>query len=291
VVNGVGNDHVVVASGPNGSVQITEGGKTATFDAGYLHSITVNTALDGRSTVQVQGTPAGVKVNVIDGVGSLDAVTVGNGSLAGLGGPVNVTSNSSPTQVTVDDSADAANRQTTITNNSVQISGLPAVTYSGQTVAGVTLLGGSGADNTFINSTAATTPVSVHTGYGLNTVYVGNGSLAGIAGPVNVQQSKTSTTSLVVDDFKESGRNATLTSNSLSFTGVPAITFSGINSLEVVGGTGNNTITVNSVPPMTTVKIYKNKNTVNGPAASLVTVYAGIPIQDIQTIGLNPIIH
>jgi len=274
VVNGSANDNIVVASSPSGSAQITEGGQTTLLDAGYLHSITVDTAT-GHNTVNIMGTPAGVAVNVNDG--GTDAVTIGNGSLASIGGPVkiNSASNTSPTTVTVDDSADTASSSATITKGSVQFSGLPTVNYSGPGLIGLTVLGGSGNDNFFVQSTAAGTPLSVLTGGGQNDVYVGNiGSLAGLAAPVNVQHSNSSgKTNLIVDDANESGRSATVTSTSVSFTGVSPITYSGMSSLQVAGAKGSNTITVNSVSSATPVTIFDPlHNPVTGPAASSVTI-------------------
>jgi hypothetical protein len=288
VINGTPNDHIVVANGPNGSLQVTEGGQVATFGAGYLHSITINTA-SGQNSVQVLGTPTGVPLTLNDGATSTDAVTIGNGSLAGLGGAVNVNSNTSTkTTVTVNDSADATNRLTTITNNSVQTSGLPTVNYSGTGVAGLNFISGTGYDGVFVYSTAANAPVNLTVGGGQDTVFVGdNGSLAGIAGAVNVQHGNNSgKTGLVVDDYAESGRNATITSSSVSFTGIPTITYGGLSSLEVVGASGNNTITVNSVPALVPVTIYNTlHNKVTGPAASAVTTYLSIPVSDLISIG------
>ncbi len=146
--------------------------------------------------------------------------------------------------------------------------------YAG-TVVGLTVDGGSGNDTFNVQSTVATTPVTVHTGVGQNTVNVGNnGSLAGIAGAVNVDHSLISgKTSLVINDEGESGRNATITSGGVNFTGVAPITYTDLNSLEVEGANGNNTITVNSIPTGSTVLILNGKhNAVKGPAAGAVLV-------------------
>ncbi len=275
VVQGNTSDHIVVSAAANGSVTITAAGQTATFDPGYLKSITINSNA-GTNSIQILSVPAGVSVSVKDDLGGTDNVTVGNGSLAAVAGPVSVSNTSGKTTLTLDDSADTANRNATITSSSVQFAGLSPVSYSGK-VTSLQVKGGQGTDSYYVNSTASGTPVNIVTSVGVDSVYVGNGSLAHIAAAVNVQ-SNSSRTSLYVNDSSESGRNATMTSNSVSFTGVPAITFGGnVTALDVIGASGHNTITVASVPSSVPVAVYNMAhNTVTGAAASSVTKYAGL---------------
>jgi hypothetical protein len=289
-VNGSSNDHIVVSVTANGGVQVTAGGQTGTFAPGSLQSITINSAY-GQNSIQILAVPSGVSVNVTQAHGGTDSVTVGNGSLASVGGPVSVSNTSGKTALTIDDSTDAADSTATLTNGSVQFAGMSPVSYSGN-VTSLQVKGGSGSDTFSVTGTASGTPVAIVTGVGLNKVYVGSGSLANIAAGVNVQANASGQTSLIVDDYQESGRSATVTGSSVSFTGVPAITYSNITSLGVVGSGGWNTVTVASVPSGVPVTIYNTQhNYVWGPAASTVIQSWNLPLWDLPLGSTPPVFH
>ena len=290
VVNGGTSDSIVVNTSASGSVQVTASGQTGSFPPGFVKTIAVNTGL-GYNSVKILSVPAGVKVSVGSTQGGIDTVTIGNGTLASVAGPVSVSHSSGSTSLTIDDSTDPTDRIATITNNSVQFSGLNAVSYSGNVTA-LKVLGGSGTNNFFVNSTAAGTPLSVLTGAGQNTVWVGSGSLAGIAGAVNVQHNNASgSTNLIIDDYKETGRNAILNSGSVAFSGVPTIAYSSVSALTVVGASGSNMIVVNSLTPGTSVTLYNTQhNAVVGAAWWQVAQNYFLPIWDIPTVGHSPIL-
>jgi subtilase family serine protease len=286
---GVANDVVTVGTNPSGGVSVTENGRTLSFARGLLSSVSI-APRQGNNQVFVNAVPAGVTVNVNGAYLGNDTVTVGNGSLAAVAGPVNVSNTSGKTALTIDDSADGTSRQVTVTNGSVQFSGLSKVSYSGG-ITSLKVLGGSGNDGFFVNSTASGTPVSVVTGAGQNSVWVGTGgSLAGIASAVNVQHANASgATSLVIDDYKESGRSATISSSAVNFTGVPTITYSSIDALTVVGASGSNTIAVNSLPSGVSLTVYNTRyNTLSGALAPRVTRYYGVPIWDLSFVAYAP---
>jgi hypothetical protein len=265
VVNAATNDTVVVDSAADGTAYVTASGRTSTFSPGVLQSIAIN-AYGGQNTIRVLSVPSGVGVSVQGWYGGVDNVTIGNGTLASVGGPVSVSNTSG--NITVDDSADAAGRAVTVTNSSVQFAGLSPVTYSG-TNSSLTVRGGSGTNSFAVLSTAGGTPLSVVTGAGQNAVSVGNnGSLAGIAAAVNVQHNSGSgSTSLTVDDHNEYGRSADVNSGQVAFTGVAPVTYSNIDSLSVVGASGYNWIEVDSVPSGVPVTIYNTEcNYVYGAA-------------------------
>jgi subtilase family serine protease len=280
--SGAANNVITVNRNGWGGVTVTENGHSADFDPGQVSSVSINPG-GGTNQVSILGVPARVAVNVSGTLGSNDSVTVGSGSLANVAGPVSVSNTSGKTALTIDDSADTANRMVTITNGSVQFSGAYNVSYSGQITA-LKVLGGSGNVGYFVNSTASATPLSLVTGIGQNSVFVGNGSLASIAAGVNVQANASGQTSLIVDDYKESGRNATVTSSSVTFTGVPAVTFSNISALTVVGSGGWNQIQVASVPSGVPVTIYNTAHNWVWGAAWQASQYYGLPSWDL--IGL-----
>jgi hypothetical protein len=184
VINGTDSDHIVINAGGRavgaGSVQIKAGGQWVQFDPGYLHTITVDCGM-GQTSVQIWGVPAGVSVRVNSLASSHDTVTVGDGSLEFIAGPVEV----------------------------------------------------NGGGNT----------------------------------------------ALRIDDYKDSSGNATVTDHSVSFAGVPTISYGDVGSLDVVGASGKNLITVNSVNSSIPVTIWNGiHNAVTGPAKSKVVVNAGLPI-------------
>jgi hypothetical protein len=288
VVYGNNNDHIVVRETADSGVQITAAGQTETFDAGYLRSITIN-ANAGTNSIRVLSVPAGVSVSVKDVLGGIDSVTVGNGSLASVGGPVRVSNTSGKTSLTIDDSADQTGRMATLHSGEVWFLGLQKVSYSGKVTA-LKVLSGQGTNTYFVESTAAGTPVSILSGIGHDTVII-DGSLADIAAGVYVQGSNASRSTLIVDDSLDSGRSATVTSSSVTFTGRPAITYTGLKELDVVGAGGHNTITVASVPSGVPVSVYNTAhNVVTGAAASKVTQYSGLPLWDLfrKSRGIAP---
>ena len=96
-----------------------------------------------------------------------------------------------------------------------------------------------------------------------------NGSLASIAAPVTVQHSNTSwQTTVDVDDSAETGRAVQVSSNSVSFTNVPLISFGAISSLQIVGSGGYNNINVSSPPSGPSLSLYNMQhNYLTGSAA------------------------
>jgi hypothetical protein len=93
---------------------------------------------------------------------------------------------------------------------------LTGVSYGG--LQSPTVLGGAN-DQFTVQSTAAGTPLTVKTGAGTNSVFIGNGSghlhtLGGIASPINVvQRSGGGSTSLIIDDSADTSRGLSLSSS------------------------------------------------------------------------------
>jgi hypothetical protein len=281
------NDQIVVTQAPasaGSGVRATLNGQTVTFPANMITAVTI-TAGFGSNTVKILGTPPGVGVTVNGWLyGSSDSVYVGwSGLGTSWGGAVNLNYQISPATLTVDDSLDLTSRTATVATGAVNFQGLSPVTYSGN----VTSLKVTGADSPYVNdsitvlSTAAATPVTVYTGAGLNSVYVGNNHLmTGILGAIDVERGAGSgQTNLFVDDSGELGRKAVVTFNSVQFQGLGTITYGGgISSLSLMGSPAISAsvydeVLVNSVSPNTPVTIYDELlSNVNGPAWLSTTV-------------------
>ena len=151
-----------------------------------------------------------------------------------------------PTTLTIDDSADSAAAVYTITNSTVQINNTVIVTYAG--ISGLTLNGGSGNNVYNVESTAASTPVTVKTGDGTDTVNLGStgNSLSNLLGLVTIK-GKGGATTLNINSQEDSDLNYVLTSTTLSLpanvytASTPVLSFASIGNLDLNTGTGSST--------------------------------------------------
>jgi hypothetical protein len=283
------------------SVYGGSGGNTFTVSntSNLFHTTVLNTGT-GNDTVNVLATSG--KLAIFND-GGIDSVYVGrsatqtNGTIQNIKGAVSV-GGSGATSLVVDDSADTTSMVATITNNSVAFAplapgtNLGTISYSStvdllRVVTGSVPLG-FGYNTIQVNSTAAATPLTLATGTGNTTVFIGASvnlgyqhTLASIAGTINVQANAAGRTTLEVDDSAEAGRSIGLTSNFLTFGGLPTIQFSGLIGLDVVAGTQSPPITVESVPAGVPTTIYQAiRSQVSGPAAGQVTLNANLPVWD-----------
>src|SRR5262249_7592050 len=130
VINGTDSDHIVINAGGSAvgnGVLIKAGGQWAQFDPGYLHTITVDFGM-GQTSVQIWGVPASVSVRVNSLASSHDTVTVGNGSLANIAGPIAV-NGAGHTALRIDDYKDSS-RNATVTDHSVSFAGVATISDS-----------------------------------------------------------------------------------------------------------------------------------------------------------------
>jgi hypothetical protein len=159
------NDNITL-SALGSSVRLNANGQIVQFDPGVLNAVTIDTA-GGSNRVQVVGLPSGVTANIGSIGQSNDEVIVGNGSLAGVQGTVNVSNSSGQTSLLVDDYLDTTGRVISVTNQSIYFSGLTTINYTGGTYAngpltGVTYLqvvDGQGSNYVNIQSVAPLTPL------------------------------------------------------------------------------------------------------------------------------------
>jgi hypothetical protein len=249
---------------------------TLTFDGGF-----------GGDTINVQSTSA--TTNLV--LAGRATVNVGNaGSVQGIAGALNIENPTGSNSVVVDDSSDTTPRNGTLSTLGAnqfdselnldawgQIAGLaPApINYEYSDTTGLTIIGGSGiainvygtssfatflqtgAGNDTVNVLATTGPLYLDGENGTDTVTIGSlapglgGTLANIAGPVNVDNSSGGTTLRVDDSGDTVGKTATLTDGLLTGLAPAAIswhptasTTGGVNFLDILGGSGGNTFNV-----------------------------------------------
>jgi hypothetical protein len=221
----------------------------------------------------------------VDNTSGFDSVTIGsaapssNGTLANIFGTVDVYG-AGNTSLYIDDSGDPTSHTATLTPSS--LTGLsPATiqwTASASTKGGVTFLNinGSAAGSTYyVNNTpnlryntnlntgaasdtvhvnAASSPLYVYNDGGVDSVYVGNGTLASINGNVFVEGA--GSTYLYVEDGSDTtSHKATLTANHLSGLSNGTIYWStsssltgGVTYLDIVGSAAGSSYSVTDTP-------------------------------------------
>jgi hypothetical protein len=143
----------------NRGTTVTLNGQETSFDTGKIRNIYVN-ALGGNNRIDVTGVEAGVALKISNNNSlSSDTVVIGNGSLVGIAGTVNVSNSSGTTKLVIDDSHDSSGTPVSVTRSSVRV-GSAQVNY-GPGVSEVDLDLGTGNTNVFVGDTSPTTPVWV----------------------------------------------------------------------------------------------------------------------------------
>jgi Ca2+-binding RTX toxin-like protein len=135
-------------------------------------------ATSGNDTFAVLSTSASMLVNVSLGAGA-DTMVVGSAanSLDTIQGTVIVSGDAGLDKLTLADQGTAAGQTYTINSTEVSRSGAAAVSFS--TMEGLVVNGSAGDDTIAVQSTLATTPVTVNAGPGDDTVNVGRTRIVG----------------------------------------------------------------------------------------------------------------
>jgi hypothetical protein len=260
--------HVVVINGGTGNLTYNVLGTEANGFTG------IDTGT-GADTMNVQSTGAfgTLTVNNLFGGSNHDTVDIGStapvpgGILANIAGTVNVANSfGGGTTLTLDDSGDTTGQTFTVTGASITGTGFSgAIKYNpnngGHEVTDIHLFGGGGGNTFNVQNTALGTPIFIDTDALIasanNHVNIGSsgpslgGTLANIAGPVNVGSFAGSTTLTVDDSGDAVSKTATLTDGLLIGLAPAAISWTptasttgGVNFLDILGGSGGNTFNV-----------------------------------------------
>jgi hypothetical protein len=266
---------------------------------------TLNTGR-GADTVNVKGTTGPLIVNA---AGHADAVVnVGNaGSLAGINGALTLNNGPSWSHVNVDDSADMSGHpNVTLTDTALANLAPATISFGANSLAGLTITGGSGANTyTIVTTQASTVPLGnltiLNTGGGADTVNVqgaaaallinsasGSGAdaitlgdaantLGGIAAPVTINAAATDTLTLN-DQGTAADRTYTVGAAAVSWSGgTAAVSYTGAGALKLNGGGGNDTynLTGTSATAALTVVAGPGSNTAVGSNAGNLWYLAG----------------
>ena len=232
----------------------------------------------GNDTVNVSGTSGFLAVY---NRGGSDTVNVGNGTLAGINGTVDV-SGAGSTALSILDGNDTTSRSATLTGNYLMGLSTGTISWAASSTAmgGVIYLriAGSSAGSTYnvtdtpnalhptdlvtgvgndtVNITGTTGTLNVSNAGGYDTVNLGNGTLANVNGSVNV--SGAGSTSLIVDDSNDTtAHSATLTARGLTglsrgaIQWVPsAASMGGVVFLVIEGSAAGSIYTVTDTPAL-----------------------------------------
>ncbi len=228
----------------------------------------------GGNTFNVQSTFTSTVAKLTTGTGT-NKVNVGSlvpttgGIVDNIQGALIIVGSSNDT-VNVDDTGSSASKTGTLTATTLTGLGMGAagITYSG--VANLNISLGSGGNTFNVQSTFTGTVTKLTTGTGTNTINIGSlapatdGIVDNIQGALIVIGSGTDT--MNVDDTGSSGdKTGTLSATTLTGLGMGAggITYSGLTTLNITLGAGDDTFTITGIntPTVTTVDGGSGDNT------------------------------
>jgi hypothetical protein len=160
-------------------------------------------------------------------------------------------------QLTIDDSADAGNATYTITASTVQINGLPPITYTG--TPSLIVLGGSGMDTFNVQATAAETPIILNGGTGGSIFNVGSSQdgLNELLSAVNINGVTSVSNTLVVNDRATSiPETYSVTVQMISRPDFARINYANCTNVSLFAGNAGTVINVASTQAGTTTDIF-----------------------------------
>src|SRR5262249_38027642 len=181
----------VAVNGETGTDRIVINDGVATFSDTYtITSTTVSRILFGGLTygtaeqlvlnaetgsnlININSTLSSTPVTVNAGAGD-DTINAGNGNLANLPGAVAVNGDAGTDLINVNDGSSASANTYAVTSAGVTRGGFGGLTYG--TAEQLVLNGGLGGNTVNVQSTPATTPVTVNAGAGNDPINVGSGS-------------------------------------------------------------------------------------------------------------------
>jgi hypothetical protein len=239
-----GNNGKAVTYSVTSSTVTRTGAATISYD-----SLVGSMTLDGgaaNDTYDIESTSAHTPVTVSGGAGNdtfnvsptaKDLGTIQGGlSIAGFGGS---------NHVNLFDQADAKAVTYSVTSSTVTRTGAAPISYT--SVSSLTLDGGKGGDIYNIESTSASTPVTVAGEAGNDTFNVSPTarSLGTIQGNLTILDFGGNNNLVLDDQANAAGTTYSLTSSTVTRAGAAPISYSSMNSLVLNGGSGNDTYSVN----------------------------------------------
>ena len=247
-----GGQAAEVISGTSGGVQI----EALTFfgTPAFTLDTATNDGANPDDVINVKATLAGTTTTISTGGGN-DTVNVGSlapgtgGITDNISGPLVVTTDPGTT-LNVDDTGSTGAKTGFLTSSTITGLGMAGgITYSGTKGVNVSL--GSGNDIVNIQSTTAAT--TINGGDAFDVFNVGalapasGGYLSQLDGAVFLNGASGGNTTMVIDDqLNPASETYTLTSTTFASPIAALITYSGLQGINIDGGTGNDTLVVDS---------------------------------------------
>ncbi len=243
-----GKGYVLTAS------TLTRAGVVLVSSYGTLEQVNLNTT-GLADSVAVRGTAPGTAVQVNAGFGD-DTLTVGGagGGLDGVQGPLGFNGqDGTGDRLIVDDTGSSAGRFFDVSTTSVARSGSAQIDYF---LAESVVVKGGAFDDTFnVRATLSSTPVTVNTGDGNDTVTVGTAFLESIQGPLTVNGQAGGGDVLDISDAGTVGRTYTVTSTTVSRPGAALIKYGTVENVAVNGTIADDRFNVLSTAAGTAVTL------------------------------------
>jgi hypothetical protein len=308
------NDNITLdASG--GGVRVTLNNEVAQFEPGAISSIVVNT-LSGNDTVNIERSIVPVTVNLGAGTDTINVSPIAR-NLNTIQGNLTLNGGDGVDTLNVFDNNNSFNETYTLNASNVGRSFSALISY-GSLFNFVNINGGTGNDTYNVNGTEPGYATTLDTGPGNDTVNVratlgsgitvntttgaggsgndvvniGNaGSVQGILGAVTIFNDP-SRDHVNIDDSADNGnRNVTISTGGVTGLSPAAINFTSfsVNTLSVLGGSGNNTYTVSGRPAGTSVTLNggAGNNTLIGPNAPSVWVINANNAGTLDPVGIS----
>jgi hypothetical protein len=216
----------------------------------------------GDNGINVDSTAAGTVYRINPGVGQ-NNVEIGSGTLGSFQGPLAVFGNGADT-VDLFDSGGDTKASYNLTQNFISRPGFAGLTYGG--IRTLTLYGTTEGDTYGVRSTAFGTSYVINVG-GNDSINLGEGNVNELAGPMSIDGAGGNVRVSVDDHGNAFSQTFTLSAASVSPTDFfGGLTYSGLTSLNVIGGSGGNSFAVTDTP---TTAVFlaggSGRNTLTGP--------------------------
>jgi hypothetical protein len=226
------------------------------------------TTNDQATTIQIPSTNSATNYQIHAGAGN-DTFNLGvvGGSAEGIDGNVAIYGDTGTDTFTYNDTTNADNDTYTITDGSIVRTNNATVDYT--TVETFTVAGGAGKETYEINSSAATTPLTINGGANNDLFNVGGSTLNNVEtcdAPTTLNGNG-GTDTIGFDDLNDTfaGDIYIITATTLQRSGSALHTYGTVESIIVNASNQPSTINVNSTASGTTVKVFGNggNDTVN----------------------------
>jgi parallel beta-helix repeat protein len=243
----------------------------------HVARLEVNGPNQGSPAFDIRSTLADTPVELDTGP-CTNTIHVGDGLLGSVQADVTLKGQGGANDLTVDDSATAGPVTYTLGAITVMRAGAGTIQYSGMT--SLVLDAGGGTNTIAVEATRAGTPTTINVGTGTNTINVGAGYLGFLSSQLTVDAQGGTNTLTLNDSGAPGPLTYDLAFGTVHRSGAAAISYSGLTSLVLDGGSGGNTINVGSTEIATTVNAGSGAtNTINVGSGLLGFLFSNLTVK------------